>query len=69
MIRLKKERGKDFVILNLTDTQLSDKEWEDGHKANAVLTHTVRSLVERVKPDLITVTGDLTVWVSTAFAL
>lgn len=59
MIHLRKEKGKDFVILNLTDTQLSDKEWEDGHKANAVLTYTVRSLVEKIKPDLITVTGDL----------
>lgn len=59
MISLKKEKDRDFIILNLTDTQLSDKEWEDGHKAREILTYTVSTLVERIKPDLITVTGDL----------
>ena len=59
MIRLKKKKEQDFVILNLTDTQLSDKEWEEGHIARNVLTHTVTSLIERIQPDLITITGDL----------
>ena len=54
-----KERGKDFKILNLTDTQLSNEEWADGHKHRAILEYTLTELVERVKPDLITISGDL----------
>ena len=50
---------KDFKILNLTDTQLSNEEWADGHKHRAILEYTVKELVERVRPDLITISGDL----------
>ncbi len=59
MISLKKETGKDFIILNLTDPQLSDEEWAEGHKNGKILVKTVTELIRRVKPDLITVTGDL----------
>ncbi|MBR4941443.1 MAG: metallophosphoesterase [Clostridia bacterium] len=59
MITLKKESGKDFKILNLTDTQLASNEWEEGHKNRAILIHTLTELVKEVQPDLITVTGDL----------
>ena len=31
MITLKKNPEKDFIILNITDPQLGDPEWEDGH--------------------------------------
>ena len=54
-----KQRGKDFKILNLTDTQLSNEEWAEGHKHRAILEYTLTELVKRVEPDLITVSGDL----------
>lgn len=59
MFTLTKTPGKDFIILNLTDPQLGSGEWEVGHKNRAILTYTVRELVKRVNPDLITVTGDI----------
>ena len=59
MIILKKNPQKDFVVLNLTDPQLGASEWEDGHTHRAILERTITELVERVKPDLITVSGDL----------
>lgn len=59
MISLQKKPGKDFIILNLSDPQLSNEEWEEGHKKRAILTHTVNELVNAVDPDLITITGDL----------
>ena len=59
MTTFKKESGKEFKILNLTDTQLSNEEWADGHTHRAILEYTVKELIERVKPDLITVSGDL----------
>jgi hypothetical protein len=54
-----KQAGKDFKILNLTDTQLSNEEWADGHKHRAILEYTVRELIKNVEPDLITISGDL----------
>ena len=54
-----KAHDKDFKILNLTDTQLSNEEWADGHKHRAILEYTVKELIERVHPDLITISGDL----------
>ena len=59
MIYLNKKQGRDFVILNLTDTQLSNEEWADGSQKRAILEYTVDALVKRVSPDLITVSGDL----------
>ena len=56
---LKKQPGKDFIILNLTDPQLGDPEWAEGHMNRAVIEYTVAKLIERVKPDLITISGDL----------
>ena len=54
-----KQPNKDFKILNLTDTQLSDEEWGEGHGHRAILEYTVQELVKRVQPDLITISGDL----------
>ena len=59
MITLKKDSKKDFTILNLTDPQLSDSEWEDGHSYRKILEYTVSELIKRTKPDLITISGDL----------
>ena len=59
MITLQKKKDKDFVVLNLTDPQLGNSEWEEGHQNRQILEYTVRELVSRVSPDLITVSGDL----------
>jgi hypothetical protein len=59
MFKLKKEPGKDFILLNLSDPQLGDGEWADGHPNRRILEKTVEELVRRVSPDLITVSGDL----------
>ena len=59
MIRLQKKPGKDFVVLNITDTQLDNAEWGDGHVNRQILEYTVTELIKRTQPDLITVSGDL----------
>ncbi len=63
MFRFQKQEGKDFVVLNLTDVQLCECQWDknDPNYDNAfdILDRTVRELVSCVKPDLITVTGDI----------
>ncbi len=59
MFKLKKEPGKDFILLNLSDPQLGDGEWAEGHPNRRILEKTVEELVRRVSPDLITVSGDL----------
>ena len=59
MIILKKDPNRDFRIINLTDPQLSDGEWEEGKQEKNVLERTVKTLVERTCPDLITVSGDI----------
>ncbi len=54
---LQKQPGRDFVILNITDPHFAD------YDIRAVMAFTesitIRRLVKAVKPDLITVTGDL----------
>ena len=55
-VELKKEPNKDFVILNLTDIQL--EKWEAQGEYGRLLESTVERLMEQVKPDLITLTGD-----------
>ena len=54
---LQKQKDKDFVILNLTDMHFAD------YDVRALMAFTesgtMRRLVRAVKPDLITVTGDL----------
>lgn len=59
MKTLYKQPELDFRVLNLTDTQLSDEEWADGHPNRNILEHTIAQLVERVQPQLITLSGDL----------
>ena len=54
---LQKTPGKDFVILNITDPHFADCDY----RALTAFTEsvTIRRLVKAVRPDLITVTGDL----------
>ena len=58
-MNFEKKADKEFTVLNLTDTQLSNGEWAEGHKNRAILEHTVRELIKKTNPDLITVSGDL----------
>ncbi len=57
MLKLYKEKERDLVILNLTDPQLDNNEWNTD--AGQILCYTVEELIRRTNPDLITVTGDL----------
>lgn len=59
MITIKKDKNKDFVVLNLSDFQLSPGEWELTHKNGAIIDYTFKQLFERVKPDLVTLSGDI----------
>lgn len=59
MITLKKSSNKDFVILNLSDFQLSPSEWSTEHKNGRIIDYTLNTLFERVNPDLVTLSGDL----------
>ena len=56
-IVLKKEKDKDFVILNITDAHFADY----GEKIIYIpaTVNIIRTMVANVKPDLITVTGDI----------
>lgn len=58
MITFSKDKNKDFIILNLTDTQLGDDEWNEPRFVE-IFTKTVEKLVSKTKPDLITVSGDI----------
>ncbi len=58
MITLNKIPERDFLVLNLTDVQLSNNDWTDGGNCRFML-KTVRELIDRVHPDLITLSGDL----------
>ncbi|MBO4262606.1 MAG: metallophosphoesterase, partial [Clostridia bacterium] len=58
MFNLEKTIGKDFTILNFTDIQLTDSDWWSNNFTCKTATNTVNELVARIKPDLITVSGD-----------
>ncbi len=64
---LTKEKGKDFVILNLTDTHFADY----GYRAFTAfdVETKIKTLVASVKPDLITVSGDIVCTDSTYYAV
>lgn len=59
MIILEKKIDKDFVVLNLSDVQASSSEWNEEHKHFPLINGTIREVIQRVKPDLITLSGDL----------
>ncbi len=54
---IKKEKDKEFVILNLADVQMCDLE---NFFNMGIIKKEIEYLVEEVKPDLITLTGDQT---------
>ncbi len=56
-VTLEKEPDKDFVILNLSDTHLSDYDYRLFTGFFAL--RDIKRLVEKTKPDLITLSGDI----------
>lgn len=64
---LKKQTGRDFVILNLTDLHYSD--YDIRFFMSLCTERTIKRLVREVKPDLITVTGDTVCGKSGYFSL
>lgn len=58
MIKLQKTPGRDFKILNLADVQMGNNEWNKEHKNRIIFDTTLDELINRVKPDLITLSGD-----------
>ncbi len=67
MVTVKKERGRDFVILNLTDNHFGDY---DYRRFTALeVEFTAKQLVKKLKPDLITVTGDIVCTDSTIYSV
>ncbi|HBL41615.1 MAG TPA: hypothetical protein DDY98_08740 [Ruminococcaceae bacterium] len=64
---LKKEKDKDFIILNITDPHFSDYDIRTLLAIPAA--RTIRRLVRQVKPDLITVTGDMVCGASTRLSV
>ncbi len=59
MITLKKTTGRDFTVLNIGDPQVDYERWGIGLDPHNMIRLTLDALLPRVKPDLITVTGDL----------
>ncbi len=47
------------MILNLTDPQLANHEWNERHNEGRILEFTLKELIDRTHPDLITVCGDI----------
>ena len=67
MVMLKKSKDKDFVILNFTDNHYGDY---DYRRFTALGTNfTARRLVKKIKPDLITVSGDIVCTDSTIYSV
>lgn len=56
-ITLEKDRNKDFVILNISDTHLSDYDYRLFTGFLAL--RDIKRLVEKTRPDLITLSGDI----------
>ncbi len=64
---LKKEKNNDFVILNITDTHFSDYDYRAFTAFDVEAK--IKSLVASVKPDLITVSGDIVCADSTYYSI
>ncbi|MCR5485029.1 MAG: metallophosphoesterase [Clostridiales bacterium] len=62
-----KEKGKDLTILNLTDIHLSDYDRRAFFGIYTLIT--AKRMIKRVKPDLITVTGDNVCGDSTVYSI
>lgn len=59
MIKLTSNNERDFRLLNLTDPQLKIEEWDENNTTGNIFKKTVATLIERLSPDLITISGDL----------
>ena len=59
MFVLQKSAGRDFRILNFSDTHMRKSELAEGHLFRAVFERTITEAINRVKPDLITISGDV----------
>lgn len=64
---LKKEKGKDFVILNITDTHFADYDYRAFTAFDVEAK--IKTLVASVKPDLITLSGDIVCTDSTVYSI
>lgn len=64
---LTKEKDKDFVILNITDTHFADYDYRAFTAFDVEAK--IKALVAAVKPDLITVSGDIVCTESTYYAI
>ena len=59
MFVLQKPADREFRILNFSDTHMKKSELAEGHLFRAVFERTVTEAIARVKPDLITISGDI----------
>ncbi|MCR5040642.1 MAG: metallophosphoesterase [Clostridia bacterium] len=64
---LTKPADRDFVILNITDTHFSDYDIRALYAFDE--SRTIRKLVDKYRPDLITVTGDVVCGDSTKYSI
>lgn len=64
---LQKKKDKDFVVLVLCDPQMQKEEFAPNHPSFLELKHTFESLLERQKPDLIAVAGDIIDYADTMY--
>lgn len=56
---LTKAADKDYTVLNLTDIHWDIVAWKPGNDEYEMVVATIKELVRRTQPDLITVSGDL----------
>ena len=45
MIIFQKKPNKDFTILNISDPQLTNSDWNDGHPNRNILEYTIEQLI------------------------
>ena len=60
MPTIQKPKDRELVILNVTDTHITKKDLDEKNDSFRTMCSTTEELVRRVKPDLITHTGDFT---------
>ena len=58
MLTIKKKKGTDFKVLNITDTHLVTVDWENPVLRDTFVA-TIDELVRCTEPDLITMSGDI----------
>lgn len=66
-VKIKKDPDKDFVILNITDNHFGDYDYRRFTALSVSLR--ARQLVRKIKPDLITVSGDIVCTDSTVYSI